>query len=109
MIDLFFASNLRPSAITPSVNGKFEYKTVSGRLPQSTNYTKIADYPDGFNNSNSFVISNAIIFDGDNGNVYYDYENISVIKGSSNGLYVSAKSDCATGNGMIFISLLKVE
>lgn len=25
MIDLFFASNLLPSAITPSVNGKLDY------------------------------------------------------------------------------------
>lgn len=28
MIDLFFASNLRPSAITPSVNGKLEWKLL---------------------------------------------------------------------------------
>ena len=32
MIDLFFAFNLRPSAITPSVNGKLQWKSVGNTV-----------------------------------------------------------------------------
>jgi hypothetical protein len=44
MIDLFFASNLRPSAITPSVNGKLKWKTISNATQGTSIISLPSDY-----------------------------------------------------------------
>lgn len=83
MIDLFFASNLRPSAITPSVNGKL--RVIDFIIPSTTNnYVKCYHDESLFG---KYIICNITVYDG---NAYTTWNTTAVtsFKIANDGLYI---------------------
>lgn len=60
MIDLFFASNLRPSAITPSVNGKLQLKGTP-KMNKMSDGRYVISCTDEFLNGFSIILASTYI------------------------------------------------
>lgn len=63
MIDLFFASNLRPSAITPSVNGKLPQITKLEMQLDGEGFGSI-NLPEGYTYENTMILVTYAIVNG---------------------------------------------